>query len=68
MYLGTLHIRDPNSEQVKNIWDNFKDFKPDCIVYEQYIRPQSWVDLRESRMKEVLLDDTMVPKLIRFYG
>jgi hypothetical protein len=68
MYLGVLHIRDPDSEQIKAIHDNLKEFEPDCIVYEQYIRPQSWVETRESRINDVLLDDTMVPKLVKFYG
>ena len=68
LYLGVTHTRDPGSECIKHIWNSFKEFKPDCIVYEQYIRPQNWVDTRESRMSDVLLDNSMIDKLIRFYG
>jgi hypothetical protein len=68
MYLGTPHTQEPNSEYIKNIWNNFKEFNPNCVVYEQYIRSQSWVDTRENRMNNVLNDDTMIGKLIRFYG
>jgi hypothetical protein len=68
MYLGVLHIRDPDSEQIKAIHDNLKEFEPDCIVYEQYIRPQSWVDLREARIKNVLINETIIDKLITTYG
>ena len=68
MYLGTPHTKDPKSEYIKNIWDNLKEFKPDCIVYEQYIRPQSWIDRRESRIKLVLADNYIVYRLIETYG
>ena len=68
MYLGTPHTHDPKSEYIKNIWDNLKDFKPDCIVYEQYIRPQSWIDRRETRINIVLAKYTLIPKLIETYG
>jgi hypothetical protein len=68
MYLGTRHVRDPGSEYIKHIWNNFVEFKPDCVVYEQSIRSQSWVDTRESRINDVLIDNNMIDKLIRFYG
>lgn len=68
LYLGEIHTQDPGSVYIKNIWNSFKDFKPDCIVYEQYIRQQSWVDTREGRMNDVLLDNSTIDKLIRFYG
>jgi hypothetical protein len=68
MYLGVTHTRDPGSDCIKHISKSLKEFKPDCIVYEQYIRPQSWVDRRESRINDVLVDNNMINKLIRFYG
>ena len=68
MYLGTPHTKDPKSEYIKNIWDSLKEFKPDCIVYEQYIRSQKWIDDREVRIHMVLDDNSLENKLIRTYG
>jgi hypothetical protein len=72
LYLGTLHTHDPDAECINNIYRDLKEFKPDCIVYEQYIRPQSWVDTREERIRTVLamdyIDEYYVNKIIKTYG
>jgi hypothetical protein len=68
MYLGTPHTRDLGSKYLRYIDESIEEFKPDCVIYEQYIRPPSWVELRDARIKNVLLNESDIPKLIKAYG